>query len=88
MTTRVMLITPTNTIPLLKVRNALAKLFHNTSAFMSESHVGALVVQICAAETGVCDADENLAVLDFAGRFGFDDFAAFAAFEDCEFDHF
>lgn len=35
----------------------------------------------------MCDADEDLAVLDFARCFGFDDFAAFAAFEDCEFGH-
>lgn len=35
----------------------------------------------------MCDAHEDLAVLDLAGCFGFDDLAALAAFEDCEFDH-
>ena len=51
---------------------------------MAECHVGVLEMYVGAADTGVCDFDEDFVGSDFSCCAALDDLAILGAFEDCE----
>ena len=83
----VVLVAPADTVTLLQVANICTELFDNAGTFVTERDSGGFVVEVGAAEAGVGDFNEDLAGLDFAGGFGFDDRALLGAFVRGELDH-
>jgi hypothetical protein len=65
-TARVVLVSPSDAVALLHVLDGRANLLDDTGTLVTEGHVGALVVLICAAETGGSDLDQDLVVLELA----------------------
>ena len=60
-TAAVVLVAPAHTVTLLQVADIFTEFFDDTGAFVAEGDAGGLVVDVCAAEAGVGDFDEDLA---------------------------
>ena len=87
-TAGVVLVSPSDAVALLHVLDSRANLLDDTGTLVSESHVGALVVLICAAETGGSDLDEDLVVLELAlVGLALDNLAVLGALENGERRH-
>lgn len=88
MTTAVVLISPSDAIAFLQVCGEWTQLLYHSDTFMPKPHVCFAVVEICAAETGGGDLDEDLVFYEIAFRGSrFADFAIFVALEHGEGDH-
>jgi hypothetical protein len=61
---------------------------NNAGTLVAESHIRLQKVLICAAKTGVGDADEHLIVGELAGCGGLHDLALLGALEHGECRHF
>lgn len=83
------LVAPSDAVAFLQVRYAGTSRFDNADAFVADGLVGRAVVEVCAAEAGGGDFDEDLVALEVGfGGLRFVDLAGFLAFVDCEGGHF
>lgn len=80
----VVVVTPASSFALLEHGYVGTDSLDGTNALMAQAHVNTLVVNICAAETGMCDLQKNFVCFQlwFLGL-RFDD-ALVRAFEYCE----
>lgn len=84
----VVLVAPANAVTLLEDLAGRAELLHNADTLVAETHVGVVVVEVSAAETGGGDLEEDLVALE-GGLLGggLDDLAGLGALVDGEGRH-
>ena len=82
----IVLVAPADSVTLFHCLHERTGLFDDAGALMAEGHVGALVVDVGAAETGVGDFDEDFIWADGPAALALDDLAVFGAFPDGEVD--
>ena len=83
-----MLVTPTNSFPLLERPDTRADGFYHASTFMAQGHVLRFVVKVCPADPARGHADKDLVAGQVRfRRLGLNNGTIFAALENLERDH-